>query len=54
MLPPPAITTRLTGSSVLRISLITLRMSSVAAMKKTSSLCSMTVSPSGSMLWPPR
>ena len=45
MLPPPAITTRLTGSSALRISLITLRMSSVAAMKNTSSLCSMTVSP---------
>ena len=54
MLPPPAITTRFTGSSVLRISAMTVRMSSVPAMKNTSSLCSMTVSPSGTMLWPPR
>ena len=47
MLPPPAITTRRTGSSRLRISLITRRMSLVAARKNTSSPDSMTVSPSG-------
>ena len=47
MLPPPAITTRRTGSSRLRISLITRRMSLVAARKNTSSPDSITVSPSG-------
>ncbi len=50
MLPPPAITTRLIGSSSFCISFMTTRMSCVAATKKTSSPSSITVSPSGSML----
>ena len=54
MLPPPAITTRFTGSSSFCISLMTVRMSCVAATKKTSSPSSITVSPSGSMLSPLR
>ena len=50
MLPPPAMTTRFTGSSSFCISFMTTRMSCVAATKKTSSPSSITVSPSGSML----
>ena len=52
--PPPAITTRFTESSTRRSSTITLRMSSVAARKNTSSPCSMIVSPSVGMLPPSR
>ena len=47
MLPPPAITTRRTGSSSLRSSFITRRMSLRGARKNTSSPSSMTVLPSG-------
>jgi hypothetical protein len=54
MLPAPAMTTRLTGSSSVRNSFIIERMSSRAAMKNTSSPSSMTVSPSGLMLRPRR
>ena len=54
MLPPPAMTTRFTESSTRRSSIITLRMSSVAARKNTSSPWSMMVSPSGGMLPPSR
>ena len=54
MLPPPAITTLRTGSSSLRISRSTVRMSLRAAIKNTSSPSSTTVSPSGVMALPPR
>ena len=54
MLPPPAMTTRLTGSSSFCISFMTARMSCVAATKNTSSPSWITVSPSGSMLSPLR
>ncbi len=54
MLPAPAITTRRTGSSTRRSSLITRLMSLVAARKKTSSPSAMMVSPVGGMALPPR
>jgi hypothetical protein len=51
MLPPPAMMTRLIGLSMRRSSVMTLRMCEVAAMMKTSSPLSMTVSPVGTMGW---
>ena len=54
MLPPPAMKIRRTGSSSLRISRMTVRMSWRAAMKNTSSFSSRRVLPSGMISCPSR